>query len=249
MATTRPNDIVYGIHTVEMFLAEQATDIIRIYLQKGFNPKRNKRLLRSLRDTGVPISEVPKAKLDQLSAGGNHQGVVLQIAAQSYASLDDCLALAKKRAEKPFLLICDGIEDPHNLGSLLRTGDACGVHGIIIQERRQVGLTATVAKTSTGAIAHVPVVRVTNISQTIRQLKEAGLWIFGTDMQGDKLWDLEADLPLGLVIGNEHKGISPGVAKNLDGTYAIPMRGHVESLNASVAGALVMYEVYRKRHL
>lgn len=239
--------LIYGIHSAEECLQNAKVDIIKIYLQKGFTYQKHPALARYLSQQGAPINEVPKAKLDQLTNRGNHQGIVLQLAAYPYSKLEDCFAKAEAMGGEPFFLMLDGTEDPHNLGSMLRTADAAGVHGVIIQERRAVGLTATVAKISSGALEHVPVVRVTNLSQTIDQLKTRGLWAFGLDMAGESLWEAQADMPILLVIGNEHKGLSPGLRKHLDGILSIPMQGQVESLNASVAAALAMYEIYRKR--
>jgi 23S rRNA (guanosine2251-2'-O)-methyltransferase len=171
------------------------------------------------------------------------------VAAYQYAELDDLFALAEKRNEAPFFLLLDEIEDPHNLGSIMRTADAAGAHGIIIPKRRAVGLTATVAKTSTGAIEHVPVVRVTNMARTIEELKERGVWIAGTDAGGKQDYrQFDGTMPLGLVIGSEGKGMGRLIREKCDFLIHLPMTGHVTSLNASVAAAILMYEVYRKRH-
>ncbi|MDK6805736.1 23S rRNA (guanosine(2251)-2'-O)-methyltransferase RlmB [Aerococcus sp. UMB7834] len=240
-------DFVIGFHSGMEVLEHSDRDVNKVFIQKGLQDKRRQQIVRACKKEGVTFQELPKAKLDQLSDGGNHQGLVVAVAAYQYASLEDLFQRARDREEDPFFLILDGIEDPHNLGSILRTADAVGCHGLIIPERRAVGLTQTVAKTSTGAIEHVPVARVTNLSQCVRQLKEAGVWVFGTDMKGQNYWQMDATLPLALVIGNEGKGISPGLKKHLDGTLTIPMRGHVQSLNASVAAALLMYQVYAKR--
>ena len=195
----------------------------------------------------IVISEVPKTKLDELTSNGNHQGVAVSVPPVAYQTLDDCFTLVKERGEEPFFLILDGIEDPHNLRSIIRTADAVGVHAIIIPKRRAVGLTNVVAKTSTGAIEHVPVVRVTNLSQTMDQLKEKGLWIFATAMDGEDMRDWNSQGPIALIIGNEGQGVSEKLLKNADGTVTIPMVGHVQSLNASVATAVLAYEVARHR--
>lgn len=178
----------------------------------------------------------------------NHQGVALAIAAYRYATIDDLFANAEKHDEAPFFLILDELADPHNLGSILRTADAAGVHGLIIPKRRSVGLTSVVAKTSTGAIEHVPVARVTNLVQTANELKERGLWLFGTDMQGTDYRRWDAKGPVALVIGNEGKGISPLLKKTCDEMLTIPMIGHVQSLNASVAASLLIYQGFNSRH-
>ena len=196
---------------------------------------------------GVIVNQVPKAKLDLLADGQNHQGVVLAVAAYEYASLDDLFAKAQAKAEDPFFIILDGIEDPHNLGSIMRTADAAGVHGIIIPKRRAVQLTSTVAKTSTGAIEYVPVCRVTNLVQTVEELKKRGVWVFGTDMHGTDFRKWSAKGPTALVIGNEGKGIAPLLKKNCDEMLTIPMVGHVQSLNASVAASLLIYQGFTSR--
>ncbi len=196
----------------------------------------------------VVVQFVPKKKLDQLSDGKNHQGLVAQVAAYDYAEMEDLFAVAEKKGEAPFFIILDEIEDPHNLGSILRTADATGVHGVIIPKRRAVGLTSTVAKTSAGAIEYVPVVRVTNIVQTIEKLKEQGVWITGTDASGQELYQgIDFTIPTAFVIGSEGKGMSRLVKEKCDFVVKLPMLGQVTSLNASVAASLCMYEVLRKR--
>ncbi|KGX90407.1 RNA methyltransferase [Pontibacillus halophilus JSM 076056 = DSM 19796] len=198
---------------------------------------------------GIQVQRVPKKKLDQ-TVDGNHQGVIAAVAAYEYSSVEAILDKASDKGENPFLLILDEIEDPHNLGSILRTADAAGVHGVIIPKRRAVGLTGTVAKTSTGAIEHVPVARVTNLSRTIEELKDQYIWVVGTDAKGDEDYrQLQGDMPIALVIGSEGKGISRLVKQKCDWTVNLPMVGHVTSLNASVAASLLMYEVHRKRHV
>jgi 23S rRNA (guanosine2251-2'-O)-methyltransferase len=196
----------------------------------------------------VLVQYVPKKKLDQM-VEGTHQGVVAQVAAYRYYEVDDLFARASEKGEPPFFLILDELEDPHNLGSIMRTADAVGAHGIIIPKRRSVGLTATVAKASTGAIEHIPVARVTNLARTIDELKERGVWIVGTDAKAkDDYRSFDGTMPLALVIGSEGKGISRLILEKCDFLLRLPMRGHVTSLNASVAASLLMYEVYRKRY-
>jgi 23S rRNA (guanosine2251-2'-O)-methyltransferase len=205
-------------------------------------------ILRLAQERGIPVSQVPRRRLDQLAEGGNHQGVMAQVASFDYARLEDIFARAESRGEAPFFLLLDGIEDPHNLGSILRTADAAGVHGVIIPKRRAVGLTSTVAKTSAGAIEHVPVVRVTNLNRTADELKEQGVWLIGSDAQAPQSYSqVDYTLPTALVIGNEGKGISRLLKEKCDLLIQLPMKGHVSSLNASVAAALLMYEVLRKR--
>ncbi|MCL8206020.1 23S rRNA (guanosine(2251)-2'-O)-methyltransferase RlmB [Ligilactobacillus agilis] len=221
--------------------------INKVFIQAGLKADALNEIIKLAKKQNLIISQVPKSKLDLLADRQNHQGVVLAVAAYEYAELDDLFAAAKAKDEAPFFLILDGIEDPHNLGSIMRTADAAGVHGIIIPKRRAVQLTATVAKTSTGAIEYVPVVRVTNLAQTIVELKERGLWIFGTDMAGQDYRTWDANGPTALVIGNEGKGISPLIKKACDGMLTIPMVGHVQSLNASVAASLLIYQGFSSR--
>lgn len=223
-------------------------DANKLFIQDGLAGNKIAGILDEAKRRKVQLSFVPKTKLDTLSDGGNHQGVILATSPVNYASIDELFEKAEEKKEEPFFIILDGIEDPHNLGSILRTADASGAHGVIIPKRRAVGLTSTVAKASAGAIEHVLVARVTNLSQTIDELKDRGLWIFGTDMKGKdyRQWDVSS--PVGLVIGNEGKGISRLVKEKVDETLSIPMVGNVQSLNAGVATGLLMYEVYRKRH-
>jgi 23S rRNA (guanosine2251-2'-O)-methyltransferase len=205
-------------------------------------------LMNLAAEKGVPVQTVPRRKLDQLAQGGNHQGVMAQIASYHYASVDDLFHRAQAKNEAPFLLLLDGIEDPHNLGSILRTADAAGVHGVVIPKRRAVGLTSVVAKTSAGAVEHVPVARVTNLNRLADECKEKGIWIVGTQAgAGDHFRSVDYALPVALVIGNEGKGISQGLKRRCDFLVQLPMKGQVSSLNASVAAALLMYEVLRRR--
>ena len=196
----------------------------------------------------ILVSTAPKQKLDLMSDQGNHQGVLLAMTPYAYATLDDLFKNAADKGEDPFFLLLDNLEDPHNLGSILRTADASGVHGVIIPKHRAVGLTSAVAKVSTGAIEYVPVARVTNLAQTIKTLKERSMWVFGTAMDGQDYRKWDAKGSTALVIGNEGKGISPGVAKLMDAMIAIPMVGHVQSLNASVAAGILMYQAFASRH-
>ena len=231
---------------IEALKAER--DIHKILIAEGSLRGQMLEITQMAKEAHVIVQFVPKKKLDGMIEG-NHQGVIAQVAAYQYSELDDLFALAAKRNEDPFFLLLDEIEDPHNLGSIMRTADATGAHGIIIPKRRAVGLTATVAKLSTGAIEHIPVVRVTNMSRTIDELKEKGVWIAGTDAKGKEDYrQLDGTMPLGLVIGSEGKGMGRLIRDKCDFLVQLPMAGHVTSLNASVAAALLMYEVYRKRH-
>lgn len=223
-------------------------DINKIWVAEGAVKGQIQTVLQLAKENGIIVQQSPKKKLDQM-VEGNHQGVIAQVAAYEYAELEDLFKAAEEKGEAPFFLILDEIEDPHNLGSIMRTADAVGAHGIIIPKRRAVGLTATVAKSSTGAIEYIPVVRVTNLVRTIEELKERGVWLIGTDAKGsDDYRNIDGGMPLGLVIGSEGKGMSRLVKENCDFLIRLPMKGRVTSLNASVAAGLLMYEVYRKRH-
>lgn len=205
-------------------------------------------LLEDARQRGIAVQQVPRQTLNRVAAGGNHQGVVAQVEAWRYADLEELFQRAETRDESPFFLLLDGIEDPHNLGSILRTADAAGVHGVVIPKRRSAGLTTTVAKTSAGAIEHVPVTRVTNLNRTADQLKEQGMWLVASDADASDGYDeIDYTVPVAIVIGNEGKGISRRLKEKCDYTVGLPMKGEVSSLNASVAAALLMYEVVRGR--
>ncbi len=199
------------------------------------------------REAGAVVQKAPRSKLDKMQEG-NHQGVIASVASYPYASIDELFDKAEKKEEDPFFIILDELEDPHNLGSILRTADATGAHGVIIPKHRSVGLTATVAKTAAGALEHIPVARVTNIANTIDALKERNVWVVGTEANADEDYrQLDGTLPIGIVIGNEGKGMSRLVRKKCDWTVSLPMVGQVSSLNASVACSLLLYEVLRKR--
>lgn len=241
-------DILIGGKNPVIETLKSDRSVHKIWVADGMKPSALQSIVSLAKKKNVLIQRVPKRKLDDMKIE-NHQGVVAQIAAYKYSTLDDLFLQAEQRNEMPFFLILDEIEDPHNLGSILRTADCVGVHGIIIPKHRAVGLTHTVAKASTGAIEHVPVVRVTNIAQTLKVLKDAGLWIIAADLQNSRDYrELEANFPLALVIGSEGKGISRIVSKSCDFIYRLPMVGQATSLNASVAAALFLYEIYRKRY-
>ncbi len=241
------HDLIIGKNAVLEALRSEH-DINKIWIAEGSGRGQMQQVVNLAKEANVLVQFVPKKKLDGM-VEGNHQGVLAQVAAYQYAEIDDLFAAAEKKNETPFFLLLDEIEDPHNLGSIMRTADATGAHGIIIPKRRAVGLTATVAKASTGAIEHIPVVRVTNMARTIDELKEKGIWIVGTDAKGKEDYrQMDGKMPLGLVIGSEGKGMGRLVRDKCDFLIRLPMVGHVTSLNASVAGALLMYEVYRKRY-
>ncbi|PID16037.1 23S rRNA (guanosine(2251)-2'-O)-methyltransferase RlmB [Sporosarcina sp. P34] len=219
----------------------------KIWVAEGVNKKSIGEIIKLAKEAGVVVQTTPKQKLDGMT-DLSHQGILASVAAYDYAELEDLFAIAKERQEDPFFIILDELEDPHNLGSILRTADASGVHGIIIPKRRAVGLTGVVAKASTGAIEHIPVVRVNNLSQTVDELKKRGVWIAGTDASNSTDYrNMDATLPLAVIIGSEGKGMSRILRERCDFLYRLPMVGEVTSLNASVAAALLMYEVLRKR--
>lgn len=242
------NELIIGRNAVLEALRAKR-EMNKIWISKSARGSQIKEILDLAKRSGALVQFVPKQRLDALAATTNHQGVAASVAAYEYAALDDLFDVAESRNEPPFFLLLDEIEDPHNLGSILRTADCTGVHGVIIPRRRSVGLTQAVAKASTGAIEYVPVVRVNNLAQTMEQLKKQGIWFIGTDAKGDQDFR-EADytLPICIVIGSEGKGISQLVREKCDFLVKLPMRGKVTSLNASVAAALFMYEAMRKRH-
>lgn len=237
-------DIVYGVHAVMESLQENKGN--KLYIQDDLRGKNVDKVKELAAEKKVSISWTPKKTLSDMTDGAVHQGFVLRVAAFAYAELSDIIKKAEAE-ENPLILILDGLTDPHNLGSILRTADATGVCGIVIPKHRAVGVTPVVAKTSTGAVEHIPIARVTNLSQTLDTLKEAGFWIFGTDMNGTPSHKWNTVGKLALIIGNEGKGISQNIKKQVDEMITIPMVGHVQSLNASVAAAVLMYEVFRRK--
>ncbi|MCD7036559.1 23S rRNA (guanosine(2251)-2'-O)-methyltransferase RlmB [Metabacillus sp. GX 13764] len=241
-------DLLIGRNPVLEALRSER-DINKIWMAENAVKGQAQVIAQLAKERGVNVQIVPKRKLDQMAEDGSHQGIVAQVAAYQYAEVDDMLKAAEERNEDPFLILLDELEDPHNLGSIMRTADAAGAHGIIIPKRRSVGLTATVAKASTGAIEHIPVARVTNLARTIEELKEKGIWIAGTDAKGaDDYRNLDGKMPIGLVIGSEGKGMGRLIREKCDFLVKLPMAGRITSLNASVAASILMYEVYRKRH-
>jgi 23S rRNA (guanosine2251-2'-O)-methyltransferase len=240
-------EYIIGRNTVIEAL-KSTRNVYKIWMAENSVKGQAQQIMVLAKEKGISIQSVPKKKIDQM-VEGNHQGVVAQVAAYEYSEVDDILKAAEDKNEAPFILLLDEIEDPHNLGSIMRTADATGAHGIIIPKRRAVGLTATVAKSSTGAIEYIPVARVTNMARTIEELKERGVWIVGTDAKGsDDYRSMDGKMPLGLVIGSEGKGMGRLVREKCDFLVNLPMAGRVTSLNASVAASLLMYEVFRKRH-
>lgn len=243
------DDFVYGRHAgIDFLKTQEAEKINKVFLAEGVQEDFANEVYRYAKPKNLIVQRVPKSKLDRMVNGENHQGLVLTVASFEYADLDQLLDKLDGQDEAPFLLMLDNIEDPHNLGSILRSSDATGVSGVIIPKRRASGLTSVVAKTSTGAIDHVPVARVNNLVQTCQTLKDRGYWIFGTAMEGEdyRRWDAKGKTVL--VIGNEGKGISPLLLKQMDQTLTIPMIGHVQSLNASVATGVLLYQAFNSRH-
>ncbi|MCL6459203.1 MAG: 23S rRNA (guanosine(2251)-2'-O)-methyltransferase RlmB [Gorillibacterium sp.] len=240
-------EFLAGKHSVLEALRAGRT-IHKIWIAEGALKHYIGPVIAEAKPLGIIIQTADKRKLDQMVGEVQHQGVVAQVAAYDYAELDDILKAAEKEGEVPFLLLLDEIEDPHNLGSILRTAECTGVHGVIIPKRRSVGLTATVSKTSAGAIEYVPVAKVTNLAQTIDKLKERGIWVAGADGEAKQnVYQTDLRIPLALVIGNESKGMGRLIREKCDFLVKLPMFGNINSLNASVAASVLMYEVVRQR--
>lgn len=219
----------------------------KLYVLDGCQDGPIRTIVREAKKHDVILQFVTKERLNQLSETGKHQGVIAHAAAYEYAQVEDMLELAKSRGEDPFIFLLDNIEDPHNLGAIIRTANLAGAHGVIIPKRRAVGLTATVARTSAGALNYTPVARVTNLKKTVEDLKKQGLWFVCADMDGTVMYDLDLKGPIGLVIGNEGEGVSRLMKENCDFVAAIPMKGDIDSLNASVAAGVLAYEIVRQR--
>lgn len=219
----------------------------KLFVLDGCQDGPVRTIVREAKKHDTLVQFVDKERLTQLSQTGRHQGVIAYTAAYEYAQVEDMLALAKERGEDPFLILLDDIEDPHNLGAIIRTANLAGAHGVIIPKRRAVGLTATVAKTSAGAINYTPVAKVTNLTKTMKELKEKGLWFVCADMGGESMYKLNLTGPIGLVIGNEGEGVSRLVKETCDFVASIPMKGDIDSLNASVATGVLAYEIVRQR--
>lgn len=232
---------------LEAFRSGKTID--KLFLQEGCKDGPIQTILREAKKQDTIIQYVKKERLNQMSETGNHQGVIASMAAYEYASLEDVFDLAKRKEEPVFLLVLDGIEDPHNFGAIIRTAHQAGVHGIIIPKRHAVGLTATVVKASAGAIHYIPIVKVTNLTNTMKELKKQGLWFVCADMDGTVMYDLDLKGPIGLVIGNEGTVVSRLVKENCDFIAGIPMKGEIGSLNASVAMGILSYEIVRQRRI
>lgn len=230
---------------LEAFRSGKTID--RLYVLKDCKDGPIQTILREARKGDTILSFVSRERLDQISETKKHQGVIAIAAAYTYASVEDILKKAKEKEEPPFLILLDNIEDPHNLGAIIRTANLAGAHGVIIPKRRAVGLTGTVAKASAGAINYTPVAKVTNLTAVIKELKKEGLWFVCADMDGTEMYDLDLKGPIGLVIGSEGEGVSKLVKENCDLTASIPMKGDIGSLNASVAAGVLAYEIVRQR--
>ncbi len=242
---TNENKIEGRNAVLEAFRSGKPVD--KLFVLDGCQDGPVRTIIREARKHDTIIRFVEKERLHQLSETGRHQGVIAYTASYEYAEVEDMLALAKERGEDPFLVLLDGIEDPHNLGAIIRTANLAGAHGVIIPKRRAVGLTATVAKTSAGALNYTPVAKVTNLVKTMEELKKEGLWFVCADMGGEKMYDLNLKGPIGLVIGNEGEGVSRLVKETCDYVASIPMHGDIDSLNASVAAGVLAYEIVRQR--
>ncbi|MCI8950001.1 MAG: 23S rRNA (guanosine(2251)-2'-O)-methyltransferase RlmB [Lachnospiraceae bacterium] len=230
---------------LEAFRSGKTID--KLFIQDGCHDGPIQSITREARKQDTIITYMAKERLDQMSVSGRHQGVIALGAAYAYAQVEELLLAAEEKGEPPFLILLDGIEDPHNLGAIIRTANLAGAHGVIIPKRRAAGLTSVVAKTSAGALNYTPVAKVTNLSATIEWLKEKGLWFVCADMGGESMYRLNLTGPIGLVIGNEGKGVGKLVKETCDMTASIPMKGNISSLNASVAAGVLCYEILRQR--
>lgn len=240
------NDMIEGRNAVlEAFRSGKPVD--KLFVLDGCQDGPVRSILREAKKQDTLIDFVSKERLSQMSETGRHQGVIAYTAAYEYSEVEDMLALAKERGEDPFLILLDNIEDPHNLGAIIRTANLAGAHGVIIPKRRAAGLTSTVAKASAGALNYTPVAKVTNLKKTMEELKDAGLWFVCADMDGEIMYRLNLTGPIGLVVGNEGEGVSRLVKETCDFTAGIPMKGDIDSLNASVAAGVLAYEIVRQR--
>lgn len=242
----KSGDIIVGKNAIAEAL-RAGRPIDRLLVARGQRSARLNYIIAQCKEKGITIKEVSPAKLDNMCGATPHQGVAAVCAVHDYSTLDDIIKAAQSKGQPPFIIIADGIEDPHNLGAIIRTAEASGAHGVIIPKRRSAGLSFVVGKASAGAIEHIPVARVTNLTSVIEELKKKGLWIYGADITGETWYSLDYKGPLALVIGSEGKGISRLVKEKCDFLVSLPMMGKINSLNASVAGGIIMYEVLRQR--
>ncbi len=242
----KQSDLLYGLHTLRETLRAGTRSIIRLLVVR--QDGQFAEVVRLAREADIPVQVRPKAALDRLVPTGKHQGVVAMVGAKIYVSEDDILDFAREQNQSPVVLLLDGLEDPHNLGAILRTAESAGVHGVILPDRRAVGVTSTVAKASAGAVEHLRLASVTNLSKTIESLKKKGLWVYAFDPEASKPYTaLDFTGPVAFVFGGEGKGLRPGVRSKCDDRGFIPMQGQVESLNVSAACAIVLYEMVRQR--
>ena len=240
-------NIIFGRNAVKELLSG-GRDIDKLFIQVGDREGSVNQLIGIASERKIPIIEAERSKLDSLCLGGHHQGIVAIAAERNYATIDEILAYAEERGEKPFIIILDGVEDPHNLGAIIRSAECSGAHGVIIPKRRAVGLTSTAAKASAGAIEHMRVAKVTNLAMTIDELKERGLWLYAADMDGESYYDTDLSGAVALVMGSEGFGISRLVKEKCDFTISIPLYGKVNSMNVSCAAAVLMTEVARQKN-
>lgn len=247
MENKRENELIIEGRNAVLEAFRSGKPIDRLCVLDGCQDGPVQTIVREARKQKTLVQFLKRERLDKLSETGKHQGVIAFAAAYAYARVDDMLDLAKSRGEAPFLFLLDGIEDPHNLGAIIRTANLSGAHGVIIPKRRAVGLTAVVAKASAGALNYTPVARVSNLGAEIDRLKERGLWFVCADMDGTRMYDLDLKGPVGLVIGNEGDGVSRLVKEKCDFVAAIPMKGEIDSLNASVAAGVLGFEIVRQR--
>lgn len=243
-----PEGMIEGRNAVSEALKSGRT-IDKVYLAGGETDKALGRLAALAKEAGAVVVRTDRRKLDQMSPTGAHQGIIASVAAHNYSTIEDILSRAQARGENPLIVICDELSDPHNLGAILRTAECAGAHGVIIPKRRNVGLTAVVAKASAGALEYMPVARVSNIPSAIEELKKNGIWIYGTAADADTaLYQADLKCPAAIVIGNEGEGMSRLVSERCDFRVSIPMHGEISSLNASAAAAIMLYEAVRQRH-
>ena len=239
-------DIIIGRNPV-MEAVRSGRHIDKLLVASGTSGGSVEAIIAKATKRGIVVKQVPQKKLDFLAGGGNHQGIAAFVSTHEYCSIDDIFAVAEERGEKPFIILCDELEDPHNLGAIIRTAEACAVHGIIIPKRRSVSLNSTVAKSASGALEYMKVAKVTNLISAIDELKSRGVWVYGADMDGSSWVGEDFSGPTALVIGSEGRGISRLVAEHCDIMVSLPMQGKINSLNASVAAGVLMYEVARQR--
>ena len=245
--TAEADGVIEGRNAVIEALRAGVT-IDKIYIMKGDTDATLGHIASSAREKGVVVVDADRRKLDGMSRTHSHQGVIALAAVREYASVEDILAAAREKGEAPLIVVCDELSDPHNLGAVIRTAECAGAHGIIIPKRRSAGLTAIVAKTSAGAVSHMPVARVPNIPSLLKQLKEEGVWVFGTAADGNTtLYNADLKGPAAIVIGSEGDGMGRLVGEQCDFRVSIPMKGHINSLNASAAAAILLYEAVRQR--